>query len=659
MVLALSQLAGCGGSGTSSSLSTSSMISGVAATGAPISNGKVQIKGSNGTVVEDTTGADGSYSANIDGLSEPFLVRVIAPSGEKYISVATQSALNEGKKVNVTPLTHIIVANVFEKSDADELFTNFTSEAANFTEGKLEEEKDALKQKFVDAGLLGSGKIASANIDLLNGEFTAGTSEGVDGLLDVVDVNTNASAGIEVCLKGTNSPIIVDKVDQADPPAVAINNAQLNASKAQLSVIDNIRSQLNALAALYSSKAACNGAPVDNGSSCDVDTLLTQFSPYFHADYQEDGKSGSAGVWKFICGDEGDVSSKATCLSDGEMQFFSVMLKDVTLLNYDDTSKIAMVKFNMYKNGELEHAEEMAMKLDTNDNKFKLAGNKRTFRYYISAESVFSSDHDSSSTQNSYMVNLNMYYKDSGSYTFNGTEVFTLTADSGNQFFPGQSATQSLYLVRGPMNDSGSCTDGLVFSSRPDPYKTVDNMGNETYQTFAQACAATNDPCNCQAGGVSAYFDWDKAAKITLSSSEVAKMAPREKILLTGNGVNDEFIISRPLILNQYNVNDWVPSFGLTVDQFCSSYDPRTSSALALSVGKGELNWLSLWMGFSDANNSTWNNEGSQNELDGTSDSVTPNFSVLQNTDVIHYKGLYLSSRDEFERTFIRNVSCH
>lgn len=161
-ILTLSTLAvltGClgGKGGLTSSSSSGSIMSGVAATGAPISGGQVQIKGSNGATVEDTTESDGSYSADVSSLREPYLVRVIAPSGEKYISVASQSALAQGKKINVTPLTHTIVANVFATANADEIFSNFETKAQDFSEAKLEDEKHELLQKFVDAGLLGDG----------------------------------------------------------------------------------------------------------------------------------------------------------------------------------------------------------------------------------------------------------------------------------------------------------------------------------------------------------------------------------------------------------------------------------------------------------------------------------------------------------------------
>lgn len=652
-------------------------MSGVAATGAPISNGKVEIKGSNGLIVEKTTSADGSYEANVAALAEPYLVRVIAPSGEKYISVASKSALAEGKKINVTPLTHTIVANVFNNANADDIFSNFETEASDFSEQKLEDEKVELLQKFIDAGLVGAGKIVSGDVDLLNGNLQAGTSIGVDGLLDVIQVNTDASAGIEIKLKGAAAALIVDKVDAADPVVTPISPAELAAAEAQLDVISLLRLRMNSLAALHSSKVACNGSPVDtmdNSNACDVDNLYNAFLPYFHPDFQEEGDNRESGLWGWFCrvGDHDEVKSKAECLAGGSIVFEKVALKDITLISYNDTTDVALINFNFYLEGVLKGSEEMFLKLDTGDNLFKLLGNKKTFKYWIDTESLFDTTFEKSNEStnyqgvNSYSVNLNFHFEDQGGYSFNGDEVFTLSTESGHAIFPNNSSSMSLYLVVGPQyNEAGSCSAGLVFSTTPNPYKIFNQQtGATTYGNYATACANTNDPCNCRPNAnayESAYMDYDVSQKVTLSQEQVGLMDKVEKVTLSGSGVSgDSFSIKKPLVINEFNADAYVPKFGISVASFCR--EMTFTTPLSLSVKLGYLSHIHLNHGYSSADNSSWNHvSDSENywDLNLRSQTFNPSFNGVSGTENIRHSHLYLSANDEYDRQFVRRVSCN
>lgn len=674
---ALILIAGCSGNGSQSTATTSGssyIMSGVAATGAPISAGKVEVKGANGVVVEDITNSDGSYSANVTTLTEPYLVRVIAPSGEKYISVASKSALAEGKKINVTPLTHTIVANVFGNANADEVFSDFENASSDFSEQKLEDEKDELLQKFVAAGLVGNGKIAGADIDLLNGNLAAGTSEGVDGLLDVIQVNTDASAGIEIKLKGAATALITDKVEvnAVDPVVVAISPTELAAAEAQLDVISLLRTRMNALAALHSSKVACNGAPKDDGGACDIDTLYNTFLPYFHADFQEEGLNRDKGVWGWFCRvgtNHDEATTRAQCLASGSsVAFENVSLKDITLISYDKTTNVALINFNFYLEGVLKGSEDMFLKLDSGDSLYKLLGSKKTFKYWIDTESLFSTTFDKSNNNlsyqgvNTYDVNLNFYYENSGNHIFNGSETFTLTATSGHQIFPGNSSSMNLYLVVGPNYNTGTCASGLVFSTTLKPYKIFNHQtGVSTYENYATACAYTNNPCNCKPdANSSAYYEHDVAQKVTMSLAQILLMDKVENISLTGPGVTgDSFNIKKPLAINEFNAAEHIPSFGMSAAEFCRNVTYTTP--LNLSVQSGTLNYVNLHHGFSDANN-TWKSESDSEDFwnfNLTSTTYTPSFSGVLSTDVIKNSHLYLSAHDDFERQFVRRVNCN
>lgn len=659
---------------TESAASSSNIISGVAASGAPISNGKVEIKGSTGTTASATTNADGSYQATVTTLTEPYLVRVTAPSGEKYISVASQSDLAEGKKINVTPLTHTIVAKVFQNADADNLYANFETKAADFSPQKLQDEKHILVQKFVDAGLLGSGKIASADVDLLNGDLHAGTSVGVDGLLDVIDVNTSATAGVEIKLKGETAPIFVNKVDgTADAAVVAINSAKLTAAVAQLDVLSLLRIRLNALASLHSSKVACNGPRLVTGDSnpCDIDNLYNAFLPFFHSAYKERGTSRADGLYGWFCKTSTgkDAKSRAECAAVGSTVFFeNVYLKDISLINFQ--AGVALVSLNIYVDGILENSEEMALKEELlGDGIFKLLGDNRSFEYWIGTESVHRTEFNKTNATavNSYNVNLNFYYQGQGTNTFNGDEVFTLTATTGHQIFPGNSATMNLYLVKGARYDSGSCTEGLVFSTTANPYRVFDpTTGISSYANFATACATSNSACNCTSGSVTAYFDHDVAQKVTLSEAAILGMDKVEKINITiASGATawiapESFSIKKPLVINQYNAAQYVPSFGMSVANFCKNLTLTTP--LNLSVATGQLNHISLHHNYTLANGTTWANQNDSKEYWNAKSATavyTPAFTGLAGGETIMQSHLYLSATDEFNRQFIRQVSCN
>lgn len=664
-ILTLSTLAvltGClGGKATLTSGSTGSTISGVAATGAPISGGQVQIKGSNGATVSDITGADGSYSADVSSLNEPYLVRVIAPSGEKYITVASQSALAEGRKINVTPLTHTIVANVFASANADDIFTNFESKSRDFSESKLQEQKRELLQKLVAAGLAGEGKIVPANVDLLNGTILAGTSAGVDGLLDVIQVNTDATAGIEIKLKGVNTPVIVDKVNAPDPSVSGISNDQLVSARAQLSIIDQLRERLKALAALHSSKVACAGVDVNTieaASPCNPDLLHTTFLPFFHPEFNEEGNQQAEGVWSWIC-DNDDANSRDTC---GILKFQSVSLKDITLIHYDETTKVALISFNVYMNGVLHGMEEMFLKKDSTDNQFKLLGNRKSFKYWIETQSLVENKlvPGSATPDTKYSVNLNFYYKGAGSYHFSNGASFTLT--SSKAIFPNNSTTMPLYLVTGPQwNENGQCSTGLVFSTTSTPYKVFDPTNSTpTDATFAEACT-NGDACHCQPGGNKfAYYDHENAQKITLSASQVALMDRIEKVSLSGSGVSgDVFTIRKPLLLNEFNAPLYAPRLNVTIPQFCANQDPQR--AWNVSVGAGYLSHVNINYGI-QAPDMTWKNANDNEDFhdDGLKTTTfAPQFTNLANGDVVRGANIWLSARDEFDRQFVRQISCH
>lgn len=669
-------LMGCGAKEETTAGSTENTMRGVAATGAPISNGKVEVKGAGGSKKTTTTSSDGSYSVSgITDLTEPYLVRVIAPTGEKYITVSSKSALAAGKKINITPLTHTIVANVFQEADPDALFDDFTNQASEYSDSTLENEKNALVQKFKDAGLLGSGKIADETVDLLNGTLEAGTSNGVDGLLDVIDVNISnvSNAGIIIALKASGNPIIADKVDgSTDAAPTVVNSTDLQKAKDELTVIDQLRTALKNFATTYSSYASCNEQTVvDDGGSCDIDTIVASFVPHMHPSWSDQGKSGSAtvGAFDWVCGEDLAIVDKTSCLAASpakKYEFSSATFSDVSLISYDPATETAHINFNLYLGGTYRGLNDIRFKKDSGT--FKLIGGEQSFQYWIGPKSIHQTIYNTTSTSvtsDTYGVSLDIYYKYKATPFTDGTAI-TLTSLNGNNIFAnGTSTTATIYTVTAPVwDDNGSCSQGIAFSSTNTPWISTD--GNETASgwTGATATACSSNPCTCSAH----YFDWE-SNKVKLTATDVANMDKMERIGLSGGGLpaGEAVYVRRPLIVNQYNASEYEPTFGMSVADFCNS--DNTSLTLSLATPTDiKLGYISLWIGYQDngstwysgqAQKNFWDDDLSSFSFDPTSNSLDSYMTIQGSSPhTISNKNLWLSGADTHDREFVRRIEC-
>ena len=118
-------LAGCGGGGQSSSPAVTSpavarTVSGVAATGAPLS-GTVYLKDSTGLPeLSAPIASDGSFSFTVDGYTPPFIVKSEGTAnGSTYTlySFATADGI-----ANVNPLSNLVVAQASDSTDLATLY---------------------------------------------------------------------------------------------------------------------------------------------------------------------------------------------------------------------------------------------------------------------------------------------------------------------------------------------------------------------------------------------------------------------------------------------------------------------------------------------------------------------------------------------------------
>jgi hypothetical protein len=118
-------LAGCGGGGGGGSSSAASVLSGVAAVGAPIVNGDIQLVCATGASLSGVkTGSMGGWQVTLSGRTLPCAAQVSggtingSVNTTSYHSVATSAGT-----VNITPLTDLLVANLAGTANPSTWFT--------------------------------------------------------------------------------------------------------------------------------------------------------------------------------------------------------------------------------------------------------------------------------------------------------------------------------------------------------------------------------------------------------------------------------------------------------------------------------------------------------------------------------------------------------
>ncbi len=182
----------CGGGGSSSS---SLGISGVAATGAAISAGSVELVCAVGTAT-GTTQSDGSYSLTIPGGSLPCVARV-TDGANVYHSVIPDTGSSTAT-ANITPLTELVVASLAGTTPSA-FYTNFASKTATEKSNSVTSSMATTAQTAVKTTLATNLGITVTD-DLLSGSLVPGSSsstydvalETVAKKLDTTDSSLNA-----------------------------------------------------------------------------------------------------------------------------------------------------------------------------------------------------------------------------------------------------------------------------------------------------------------------------------------------------------------------------------------------------------------------------------------------------------------------------------
>ncbi len=210
-------LAACGGGGgggdAAAPADKPTVISGVAATGAPLAGAKVTMTDAAGTQLCDTTaGADGAYSCTLpSGAAAPFALKASTAEHTLYSSAP---AARTGT-INLTPLTTLMVAKLAPNGNPAEFAAAMRNDPQ--LPAKIEAVADEVRKLIAPL----QAAAGSSGVDPLRGSFKADGS-GHDKVLDSlqVSIRTEATASnIEVTMK------VAPASDSAAPVSVSFKSS--------------------------------------------------------------------------------------------------------------------------------------------------------------------------------------------------------------------------------------------------------------------------------------------------------------------------------------------------------------------------------------------------------------------------------------------------
>ena len=225
-VLSTSLLIGCGGGGGGGSAETQPfVVSGIAATGAPMSGGTLQIYDKTGTAVLNSPVAidnSGAYTATIPATAAgPFVFEVDNGSEKIYSILANKSG---SAIVNVTPISHLIAAKLSPTGNPFTLATEIASASAAVTSSTITTATGTIMSAIEP---LATALNLNTSFNPLNSAFSANGS-GFDRMLDSLDVKvepSGTSSQIEITLKqavdeSSNLPKITFAHNNSSPSAL-------------------------------------------------------------------------------------------------------------------------------------------------------------------------------------------------------------------------------------------------------------------------------------------------------------------------------------------------------------------------------------------------------------------------------------------------------
>lgn len=180
--------AGCGGGGSNSNVPPASQtVSGVAATGSPIS-GTVYLKDSSSPAKEisNQINSDGSYSFDVTSFTAPFMLKAVGTANAQNYTL--YSLAGAPGIANINPLSHLAVVRANNGADPASLYANLTPAQAQDIKTALAiiiPQLQAMLQQ-----VLSQYGVASTNF--VSDKYTA-NHMGLDLLFDMITIVINNS----------------------------------------------------------------------------------------------------------------------------------------------------------------------------------------------------------------------------------------------------------------------------------------------------------------------------------------------------------------------------------------------------------------------------------------------------------------------------------
>lgn len=185
-----SVLAACGSSGGSDSTAaagsvTVPVLSGVAATGLAIANGKISLKCTAGDASIVTTLTDGSYSVDLSKVKLPCIVRVDYNDATTGAPQKLHSLAQLAGNVNITPVTDLLVANLSSTGVAADAYDKFDAEEVKaYSSERIHTAAQTAKTQLLSKGV----DVTHLPDDPIGSKFLAATKssrgDAHDGVLD-------------------------------------------------------------------------------------------------------------------------------------------------------------------------------------------------------------------------------------------------------------------------------------------------------------------------------------------------------------------------------------------------------------------------------------------------------------------------------------------
>lgn len=382
-------LVACGGGGGGGGSASSTVLSGTAATGAPIANAKVYVVDSAGRVPAGqneaagtalvTTDANGQYiltSAMLSGLTGPFMVRVVGQmlteSGE--MGPAVLHAVTQGSgasTVNVTPLTEAHAALTLGAQPA--LAYGTSNALQNVTAARLTEANASLVTALSSVADFSSNpNFVSDPLDATPGAANTGNARKHDATLDQLSLSVSDG---KIILADRNQ----DESNFATGPRV-----EIQASSRTVTTPSGAISAKATPLDLGRAKAFAERFTTQLKEGCDVETeptlptvgecdrVTNPANNIFHANFKDKGMS----PWRWVRGWLSDAF-ETTDLTGVSVSVVSTALGSFLA---DDQQRVYRVLLKFSKGTDVVMRQILVADDGTN---VKAYGNQKNFFFYM------------------------------------------------------------------------------------------------------------------------------------------------------------------------------------------------------------------------------------------------------------------------------------